>query len=452
MIAPQLRLAALHRDPLGVLADLRDKQGDLARFWLGRQRCYSLNSAELVEEVFLDHRGDVGKRNHAKRWWFIGPPSFVRGELFETHEESEHTRARKHFNQTFSSQHALMDTERSSAVIARIYREAAGDHAGVDLLTLSEKALLAAGMATLLDQEPSDEEVEEMIALHKTVNEGVALFRPGLPAIRSRIFGADQRLEVLIAYRSLEQMFARFTFEHPEERQTALSARVRPLDGVSSAPASLLLKNTLPMVEQAASKLCFALLAVAADPHLFELLTAEVDALEGAVDGDALPRLPRCSAAADEALRLLPNWAIGRVCQRPFTLKGRDIRCGDWFIALSGLVHRDERYWPEPEAFRLDRWTVDQVASRPKGAYFPFGFGNRICVARHLTRTLIANALATFFRDWSLEIVSQRPQWKPLKQGDWAPVTPVRARLLHRAQLHAQAPADRNARLTAASR
>jgi enediyne biosynthesis protein E7 len=434
MLTPQLQLASLHRDPLSVLTDLHANKGDLARFWLGRQRCYSLNSAELVEDVFVGHRLDVGKRNSVKRWWMRSPPSHVRGELFQTHDEEEHTRARKHFNRTFSSQHALLDAERASAVIARIYGEAS-TRRSVDLLGLLEKALLIACMSTLLDREPSEDEAEEMIELQRQTISQAAIFMPSLPAVRSRIFRAERR-RAGRAHQSLEELFARFVHEHPAERPSALSARVRCLEGSSRPAASLLLTGVMPMVEQAAPKLCHALLAQAADVQVAEQLNAEVDELGGQpVDADALARLPAAFAAADESLRFLPLWAIGRVCQRSFSLEGQCVRRGDWLLAPAGLIHLDPRYWPDPKAYRLDRWTADQVATRPKGAYFPFGFGNRICVARHLSRILIASGVATFVRDWRLELLSAPPEWQPIMQGDWIPTPAVRARLLTRTQV-----------------
>jgi cytochrome P450 len=43
-------------------------------------------------------------------------------------------------------------------------------------------------------------------------------------------------------------------------------------------------------------------------------------------------------------------------------------------------VHRDPRWFADPERFEPDRW-ADGLADRlPKYAYFPFGGGPRLCI------------------------------------------------------------------------
>jgi cytochrome P450 len=49
-------------------------------------------------------------------------------------------------------------------------------------------------------------------------------------------------------------------------------------------------------------------------------------------------------------------------------------------------VHRDPRWFPEPEQFRPERWD-DGLAERiPRFAYFPFGGGPRHCIGEHFAR------------------------------------------------------------------
>ena len=44
------------------------------------------------------------------------------------------------------------------------------------------------------------------------------------------------------------------------------------------------------------------------------------------------------------------------------------------------VIHRDPRFFDDPEAFRPERW-ADGLAKRiPRYAYFPFGGGPRICI------------------------------------------------------------------------
>jgi cytochrome P450 len=45
-------------------------------------------------------------------------------------------------------------------------------------------------------------------------------------------------------------------------------------------------------------------------------------------------------------------------------------------------MHRDARWYPNPDAFIPERWTPEFRASLPKYAYFPFGGGPRLCIGQ----------------------------------------------------------------------
>jgi cytochrome P450 len=46
------------------------------------------------------------------------------------------------------------------------------------------------------------------------------------------------------------------------------------------------------------------------------------------------------------------------------------------------LTQRDARWFPEPERFRPERFEPAQEAARSKGAYVPFGAGQRACIGQ----------------------------------------------------------------------
>jgi cytochrome P450 len=65
---------------------------------------------------------------------------------------------------------------------------------------------------------------------------------------------------------------------------------------------------------------------------------------------------------------------------RPFELHGRRIPAGVPVNYCSWASHRLPDVWPEPHAFRPERFAGDERAKIPRGAYVPFGGGSRICL------------------------------------------------------------------------
>jgi cytochrome P450 len=71
-------------------------------------------------------------------------------------------------------------------------------------------------------------------------------------------------------------------------------------------------------------------------------------------------------------------------------------------VAMSPyVVHRDERWWPDPLRFDPDRFLPEARAARPRFAYFPFGGGARQCIGESfawMEGVLLLSAIAQRWR------------------------------------------------------
>jgi cytochrome P450 len=96
-----------------------------------------------------------------------------------------------------------------------------------------------------------------------------------------------------------------------------------------------------------------------------------------------LERLPYLKAVISEVLRLYPAaYTIARTSIAPCTIGGYDFPVDTTFVMSQWVMHRDARYFEDPEAFRPERW-LDGLENRlPAGAYFPFGDGPRRCIGQ----------------------------------------------------------------------
>lgn len=104
----------------------------------------------------------------------------------------------------------------------------------------------------------------------------------------------------------------------------------------------------------------------------------------------------------DEVLRLYSPVAImARDAQAASEIDGYPVPKGAMVLILPYATHRHPDFWEKPLGFYPDHFTPDQVASRPRYAYYPFGAGQRICIGAHFAQmeaALVMGDLAQQFR------------------------------------------------------
>jgi cytochrome P450 len=95
----------------------------------------------------------------------------------------------------------------------------------------------------------------------------------------------------------------------------------------------------------------------------------------------------------DEVLRLYPaGWLGSRVTSRQTSVSGVDLPAGMLVLYSPYLTHRDPGLWPDPGAFRPDRFR----AGRPAWGFVPFAAGPRTCLGAALARLMLRCALEPF--------------------------------------------------------
>jgi cytochrome P450/predicted unusual protein kinase regulating ubiquinone biosynthesis (AarF/ABC1/UbiB family) len=132
--------------------------------------------------------------------------------------------------------------------------------------------------------------------------------------------------------------------------------------------------------ETTATSLAWATSRLLAHPEVADRLRAEL--AEAAAEGRTSPadvaRLPYLDATAKESMRLDPVVPmVGRRLARPLVIGGVSLPAGVVASPCIYLAHRRPERWPEPEAFRPERF----LETRPTPYEFlPFGGGVRRCI------------------------------------------------------------------------
>jgi len=115
-----------------------------------------------------------------------------------------------------------------------------------------------------------------------------------------------------------------------------------------------------------------------------------------------LEKLPYLHAVVLESLRLFPPaYMLARMNVEPARFGEYEIPPRTTLLSSQWILHRDARFFDEPERFLPERWLGGLEQKLPPGVYFPFGDGPRRCIGQGfamLESALVIAAIAQKFR------------------------------------------------------
>lgn len=159
--------------------------------------------------------------------------------------------------------------------------------------------------------------------------------------------------------------------------------------------------------ETAAATLTWWAWSMAANPAVQAAARDEVvRVLDGrAPTADTRPALRYLTQTLEETMRLYPAAPIliSRRASRPVALGAWQFPARTLFMLPLQLMHLDERWFPEPHAFRPERF-ADDAPPLPRGAYMPFGTGPRVCLGQHLAMTEMTVVAAMILQRYVLAV------------------------------------------------
>jgi cytochrome P450 len=398
---------ALRRDPIG-LFERAAALGDVVEVPMPRYRVFVLNHPDLVWDVL----STTNRRFQKSPTLRLGAAR-VLGDGLLTSEGDLHRRQRRLIGPVF---HHDRITSYGVVMVEAAGREADRIQAGevVDVHALMQRVTLGIVARTVFG---ADVETEDAAAITTAMEEVLSQFgrqfSPWLALSQRLPLPANRRFD-----RSVET-FDRLVRRMIRARRASgatgndllsllLSARE---DGggmddlqVRDEAVTLLLAGH----ETTANALTWTLWLLGRSPDVADRLEAEV-----ATSG--VGHAPWVEAVVSESMRLRPPaWAIGRTCVEAHDAAGVAIDPRSVVVVSPWLLHHDARWWPEPEAFRPERWLAED-AGRPRHAFVPFGGGPRMCIGEGfawLEATLV------------LETLSRRWRFVPIGDAD-VPMQPV---------------------------
>jgi len=395
--------AVVARDQLGFYTACAREYGDLVPLRLGPRRGLLAFHPDAIEEVLVTRNRDFVKSPGVRLL------ARVLGNGLLLSEGEAWLRQRRLVQPAFHRQRLQAHGEVMTAYTERrISGWKDGDvldiHAEMTALT---QAIVA---KTLFDADVRDEAyfitqamnvlIEDFGARLGSLLQFLPDWVPTAGNIRTR--RAVRRLDEVV-YRMIEARR-----RHPEDRGDLLSMLLAAQDADDGArmTAEQVRDEVMTLFmaghETTAVTLSWAWYLLAQHPEVDARLADELRVVLGARPPAVadLPRLAYAEMIATECMRLYPPaYAMARQARGPTELAGRPVAPGVVVILPTWVVHRDPRWFDDPEVFRPERWAGDLSRRLPRFAYFPFGGGPRQC---------IGNAFATMEAVLILATIAQR--------------------------------------------
>lgn len=164
--------------------------------------------------------------------------------------------------------------------------------------------------------------------------------------------------------------------------------------------------------ETSANGLTWTLYLLSQHPSVRATLEAEIDRVLGGriPQMQDLRQLPYTLQVIQESLRLYPPaWGIGREAIGDDEMDGYPIKKGSQILMSIYALHRNTRYWENPEQFDPDRFLPEKSKSRHRFSYLPFGGGLRFCIGNNFALMEMQLVLAMISQRFRLDVVPDHP-------------------------------------------
>lgn len=416
-IAPRLpvvgNLLSFMRDPLGFLRETREAHGDVVHVALGPMTMTLLSHPDLVEDVLVTR-----SRLWQKDRFLQTTLRPVLGQGLLTSEgdfwRKQRRLAQPAFHRERIAGYAGIMVDHALR-LAREWRDGEIRDVHEDMMRLTlgivAQTLFPGGHANV-GRHAEDVRVA-IDAVLAVAADPLELFFPWLARVptpkRRRFDRAVAKLDAIV-YGIVEER--RRTGERSDDLLSML-LHARDEDGSTMSDRQLrdeCITLLLAGHETTAINLSWTWLLLSRHPDVKAKLVAELDHVLGdrAPTFADVPRLRWAGHVIAESLRLYPPaWSIGREAREAVEIGGYRLAPGEhvWFSPWA--IHRDSRWFDEPDAFRPERWEGDLAKRLPRYAYFPFGGGPRLCIGQSFAQLESLLVMATLARAFDIEVLPE---------------------------------------------
>lgn len=398
-------------DPVNFILHLAQTYGDIVRIPFRTRDIYLLNHPDFIRDVFVDHSGSFAKRKDAATEeaylnQISGMIPLFQKDLIATYAPAM-IEASQNANDRWQTIYQQTDPP-----TVDIYKEMMQITAPVVSKTLFH-ADVEAESANIVDA-----------LLTMDVGYGFDTIAAILgDTVSSVEVSLTPEMQEARAY--LLNLMERLIHDHrlvPQESESLFSGLLK-LQISDEQIAEIALNVFCAMHEVTATTLSWTWYLLSQNLDVEARLHDELaNVLGGRTPTFAdFPKLVYTQMVLKEARRLYPSvWIVGRFVRN-------DVTFGDYVVPENSIVltsqrvmHRDPRYFPNPDKFDPLRWTPEAVVARPEFSFFPFSAGFRKCIGRDFAEAEDVLILSTLVQQWQGRLVPTQ-LLEPHPQKSFAP-------------------------------
>ena len=444
------------KSPLAALRVMRDNLGDIFQVNLPGFRPVFLSGPRYSRFVLVE-----GRDNFLWRTESDPVTRLLRHGLLVEDGES-HDQLRTAMNDILSGKRVDDHVEtfwRSTDAITQNWR----DGQTVDMLEEMRKVALLIFMRALLAVDFESDLPRlwtPILRLLKYISPGLWIVAPNLPRLgyKNAIRAMDEYLYGLVQERRAHSIMVTPTTSlvsiHPAlvecDRRSCIETApgtqpansedlLTRLVGIPELDDNLIRDQLLTMLiaghDTSTALLAWALYLLGMHPETLERARAEVEyALQGAAPNpQSLSELPFLETVIKEALRLYPPIHVGnRRAAVDIPLDDYTIPAGTRVMYSIYLTQRDPRHWPDPDAFRPERFDRASGVKPTPFSYVPFGGGPRTCIGAAFAQVEAKAVLARLLTSFDLDLTN--PCVQPYMGATLEPRPGVMMRIQRRVQ------------------
>ncbi|MBA3874222.1 MAG: cytochrome P450 [Anaerolineae bacterium] len=403
-------LRQLQQDRIGFLTQNQRAYGDIVHYKLGPRHVYQLNNHEHVQYVLVKHADQFQKTPTLKN---ASKDSIGQGLL--TSDGDLHKRQRRLVQPAFH--HNRIATYADTMV--NYTSDMLNDwENGKQIGMLNEMMHLTMRIVgkTLFDTDVT--EAADSIGAAISVGIEAMSDRISHPLQLKEKFPTAIRRKRRAALNTIDETIVGFIEERQasgEDKGDLLSMLLMAVDEQDGGTMTTKQVKDEAMTlfaaghETTANALAWTFYLLGQHPEIEQKLAAEIKTMIGTRRPTLadLPKMPFLEMVVKESMRLYPPaWTVSREAQSDFELGGYTIPKGSIVMMSMYVLHHDERYWEQPEAFLPERFAAANEENIPKYAYFPFGGGSRVCIGNQFAMMEAELVFATILQRYHLSLLS----------------------------------------------